>query len=306
MKALPRFFLLLALGVGAGRAQSQDFVENYDTIYNSLTVERRGQIVELRARARGSEALESAVDLSDPLQLVVAYTRSLYGALYLQPQPKRVLMIGLGGAGFHRLFAAAYPESLLQTVELDPMVFELCRSRMQFAPTLKTPVAIMDGRMFVKRDKQQWDWLILDAFRGGFVPPHLKTEEFYRECAARLSDRGVFISNLHATTELYYSDLKTIQAVFPQVVLFGVDGRGNVIACAVKYRTPVITDPAKWPAAATLAQPAFAGRLDLEQIRGEVIPLPTERVKKARVLSDDFSPVEFLDTLKANNADNRK
>ena len=305
MNVLLRFLLLLVLAA-VGRAQSQDFIENFDTIYNSLTVERRGQIVELRARARGSEALESAVDLSDPLQLVVAYTRSLYGALYLQPQPKRVLMIGLGGAGFHRLFAAAYPESVLQTVELDPMVYELCRSRMEFKPTPNTPVAIMDGRMFVKRDKQQWDWLILDAFRGGFVPPHLKTEEFYRECAARLSDRGVFISNLHATSELYFSDVKTIQAVFPQVVLFGVDGRGNVIACAVKYRTPVITDPAKWPAAATLARPAFAGRLDLEQIRGEVIPLPTEYMKKARVLSDDFAPVEFLDALKANNADNRK
>jgi spermidine synthase len=304
---LPRLlFGVVTMAALAGLARSQDSLENFDTIYNSLTVERRGQIVELRARARGSEALESAVDLSDPMNLVVAYTRSLYGALFIQPQPKRVMMIGLGGAGFHRLFSAAYPDALLQTVELDPMVFELCRTRMGFKPTPNTPVTIMDGRMFVKRDRQLWDWLILDAFRGGFVPPHLKTEEFYRECAARLSERGVFISNLHATTELYYSDVKTIQAVFPQVVLLGVDGRGNVIACAVKYREPVITDPARWPAAATLNAPAFEGRLNLEAIRAEHIPIPTAHLRKARVLSDDFAPVEFLDTLKTNNADNRK
>jgi spermidine synthase len=257
--------------------------------------------VELRARFRGSEALESAVDLSDPLRLVVAYTRSLYGALFLQPQPKRVLMVGLGGAGFHRLFAEAYPQALLQTVELDPMVFELCRNRMQFKPTANTPVSIMDGRMFIKRNREQWDWLILDAFRGDFVPPHLKTEEFYRECAARLSDRGVFVSNLHATSDLYFSDLKTIQAVFPQVVLFGVDGRGNVIACAVKYRDPVITDPTKWPAPASLSLPAFAGRLDLEKVRAEVIPIPVNDVARGRVLSDDFAPVEFLNAAKTNN-----
>jgi spermidine synthase len=306
MNSLRRILLpTLALAL-AGGARGQNTVEYFDTIYNSLAIERQGTIVELRARARGSEALESAVDLADPLRLVVAYTKSLYGALFIQPQPKRVLMIGLGGAGFHRLFSAAYPDSLLQTVELDPMVYELCRTRMEFKPTAKTPVSIMDGRMFVKRDRQQWDWLILDAFRGGFVPPHLKTEEFYRECAARLSERGVFISNLHATTELYYSDLKTIQAVFPQVVLLGVDGRGNVIALAVKYRDPVITDPAKWPTAASLTVPVMAGRLDLAQIREEVIPIPTDRMKKARVLTDDFSPVEFLDTLRANNADNRK
>lgn len=296
----------LALGAAGGRAAETNFVEQFDTIYNSLTVERRGDLVELRARARGSEALESAVDLSDPLRLVIPYTRSLYGALFFHPQPKRVLMIGLGGAGFHRLFSAAYPDALLQTVELDPKVFELCQARMQFQPTKNTPVAVQDGRMFVKRDRQQWDWLILDAFRGGFVPPHLKTEEFYRECAARLSERGVFVSNLHATTELFYSDVKTIQAVFPQVVLFNTDGRGNVIAFAVKYRTPVITDPAKWPAAAALMAPAFQGRLDLTAVRQEHIAIPEAQVARAKVMTDDFAPVEFLDTLKSNNADGRK
>ncbi|HVS53315.1 MAG TPA: fused MFS/spermidine synthase [Opitutaceae bacterium] len=286
-------------------AESGDYVESFDTTYNSLTVEKRGSIVELRARSRRGEALESAVDLSDPLTLVVPYTRSLYAGLFFQPQPQRVLMIGLGGAGFHRLFAAAYPDALLQTVELDPKVLELCEQRLAFKPTARTPVAVMDGRMFVKRDKQTWDWIVLDAFRGGFVPPHLKTEEFYRECAARLSEHGVFISNLHATSELYHADIKTILAVFPQVVLFGTAGRGNVIACAVKYRTPDITDPAKWPAAAQLAPPAFAGRLDLEQIRAERIDVPLVALKNVRVLTDDFAPVEFLDAVKSNNTTER-
>lgn len=94
---LPKLFLWCAAvaAVDAGAVRAADFIEQHDTIYNSLTVERRGNIVELRARARGTEALESAVDLSDPLRLVVHYTRSLYGALYLHPQPKRVLMVGL-------------------------------------------------------------------------------------------------------------------------------------------------------------------------------------------------------------------
>jgi spermidine synthase len=262
--------------------------------------------VELRARARGSEALESAIDLTDPLQQVVPYTRSLYGALFIQPNPQRVLMIGLGGAAFHRLFTAAFPKALVQTVELDPKVLELCQTKMAFKPTAQTPVTIMDGRMFVKRNREQWDWLILDAFRGGFVPPHLKTEEFYRECAARLSERGVFISNLHATSELYYSDIKTIQAVFPQVVLFETRGRGNVIAVAVKYRSPVITDPAKWPSAASLEKPVFKERLDLADVRDEHVPIPVDRMRNAKVLTDDFAPVEFLDALKSNNADGKK
>ncbi len=295
----------LLLGSVVSAAESRNEVEHFDTAYNSLTIERKGSLVELRARSRRGEALESAVDLADPLRLVVPYTRTLYAGLFFQPRPGRVLMIGLGGAGFHRLFTAAFPAALLQTVELDPKVFELCQSRLAFAPTDRTPVALLDGRMFVKRDRTRWDWIILDAFRGGYVPAHLKTEEFYRECAARLADRGVFITNLHAGTELFYSDIRTIQAVFPQVALFATEGSGNVIACAVKYREPAVTDPAAWPDPATLLDPALAGRLDLAAIRAERIALPVDVLENARVLTDDFAPVEFLDTVKTNNTSPR-
>ena len=101
MKILRLVFFLVSL-VAYSAAADGDFVEHFDTIYNSLTVEKRGNIVELRARARGSEALESAVDLSDPLQLVVHYTRSLYGALFIQPKPESLGESGAGAPGEQR------------------------------------------------------------------------------------------------------------------------------------------------------------------------------------------------------------
>jgi spermidine synthase len=302
MKALRLILALPLLGAALTAAEGPATIERFDTAYNSLTIERKGSVVEMRARSRRGEALESAVDLADPLRLVVPYTRTLYAGLFFQPKPERVLMIGLGGAGFHRLFTTAFPASLLQTVELDPKVYELARSHLAFKPTDRTPVALLDGRMYIKRDRSRWDWIILDAFRGGYVPAHLKTAEFYQECAARLSDRGVFISNLHTGTELFYSDIKTIQTVFPQVVLFATGGSGNVIICAVKYREPVVTDPAGWPAPETLLDPALAGRLDLAAIKAERIDLPARQMKAADVLTDDFAPVEFLDTVKTNNS----
>ena len=292
-----RFLLVL---VSAAALSGADYVERYDTLYNSLTIERRGTQVELRAKSREGDYLESAVDLADPLNLVVPYTRSLYGGLFFQPKPQTVLMIGLGGAGFHRLFMAAYPEVLLQSVELDPKVVELTRERRYFTPTANSPIATVDGRQFVKRSREKWDWLILDAFRGGYVPPHLKTKEFYEECAARMSDEGVFITNLHSGTELYYADLKTLRTVFPQVILFQTKNRGNVIAFAVKYASPDMTNPARWPPTAELSAP-LQGRLDLASIRAEVIPWPTARVARAKVMTDDFSPVEFLDAMEENN-----
>lgn len=147
-----------------GNGSSSDFTELHDTVYNTLVVARRGPIVELRGKARQTEAIESAVDLRDTLRLVVPYTRTLYGALFLKPSPSKVLMVGLGGAGFHRLFVAAFPEATLHTVELDPKVLELSKKYMGFEPARNTPVTLMDGRMFIKRTEMRWDWLILDAY----------------------------------------------------------------------------------------------------------------------------------------------
>ncbi|MBC7367437.1 MAG: fused MFS/spermidine synthase [Undibacterium sp.] len=304
MKSFRCLCFLGWFATAAAQAAPSDYVEDYDTLYNNLTVEKTGSVVELRARSRAGEYLESAVDLADPLRLVVPYTRTLFAAGFLQAEPKNVLMIGLGGAGFHRVFVHAFPDARLQSVELDPKVFELCRTRLDFKPTAKTPVAVMDGRLFVKRNREQWDWLILDAFRGGFVPPHLKTQEFYRECAARVSERGVFVTNLHQDTALYAADLKTIQSVFPQVVLFETKGRGNIVVCAVKYRSPDMGVAANW-AALEKGNSKLAARIDLSALADERIAIPTEAVAKAQVLTDDFSPVEFLDASKANNTKKR-
>jgi spermidine synthase len=284
----------------AALAAGEDFIEHYDTVYNSLTVQRSGPIVELRAKLRGLDGVESAVDATNPRRLVQPYTRTFHAGLFFAPKPERVLMLGLGGAGFHRAFAAARPDVLLQTVELDPKVYELSQTRMGFVPTANTPVALMDGRMFIKRNREYWDWLILDAFRGGYVPPHLKTQEFYRECAARLGERGVLISNLIPGSALYFSDLKTLQSVFPQIVLFRSSDKFNVIACAVNYAEPAIGDEATWPDAVELTA-WLGGLVDMEKIRAERVPFPTEGMERAMVLTDDFAPVEFLDAINVNN-----
>ena len=305
MKPVPLLLAVLSglIATTALAAPKGNYVESFDTLYNSLTVEKRGTVVELRAHSRSTAYIESAVDLADPLRLVVPYTKTLYAGLFFVPNPQRVLMVGLGGAGFHRPFAESLPDTLLQTVELDAKVFELCQSHLGFKPTAKTPVAVMDGRLFVKRDKTKWDWLILDAFRGGFVPPHLKTQEFYRECAASLSERGVFITNLHPNSKLYESDLKTLRETFPQVVLFQTPVRSNVIACAVNYSTPVMTNPEAWASAAELTA-RMKGRVDLAEVKSWRVDFPALQ-KDAQVLTDDFAPVEFLDAMKTNNTGSR-
>jgi spermidine synthase len=288
------FIILSCASIGVSAEDTR--YEIFDTSYNTLIIEQRGTVVEMRSRRQRNEFSDSAVDLSDPLKLLHAHARLLFAPILFNPEPRRVLMIGLGGAAFHRVFAAAFPTATLQTAEIDEKVFELARSRMAFRPSEKTPVAIMDGRQYIKRHPEKWDWIILDAYRGGFVPPHLKTVEFYRECAARLNDRGVLVCNLLSRSGLFFSDLKTISNVFQQLAIFD-SGAGNVIACAVNYRLPALTDKSSWTASDKI-NPVVQKSANVVEVARYFRPIPTREMSWAQLLTDDFAPVEYLDSVK--------
>ena len=81
-------------------------------------------------------------------------------------------MIGLRGAGFHAVCRPSYSRALLQRSNSTRSLLAAPENCSAFKPTVRTPVTIMDGRLFVKRNKEEWDWIILDAFRGGYAPPH--------------------------------------------------------------------------------------------------------------------------------------
>jgi spermidine synthase len=203
----------------------------------------------------------------------------------------------LGGGGFHRLFNAAFTNALLQTAEIDPLALKLATAHMGFKTTPRNVVTIEDGRRFVRKNRQKWDWVILDAFHGGDVPFHLKTREFYREIGRILATNGVMIANLHGNNELFYCDVKTILSSFSQALFLRAAGRGNVIAVAAEYRTPLLleqlrtADRSQWP-------PVLWGYIDFDEIATSVVDVQPQGDVRGRLLTDDFAPAEYYNVRK--------
>lgn len=265
----------------------------YESLYTHYSIVKSGTIVELRHLRKTGAWLESAVDLSDPPSQVVHYTRTLFAGSFFADYPKQVLMIGLGGGGFNRLFNAAFTTATLQTVDVDKMALEVAQKHMGFTTSDRNKVEIMDGRQYVRRTKEKWDWVILDAFNGGYIPFHLKTREFYEQIKKAMAPEGVLISNLHEGTMLYDSDVKTLQSCFAQVMLFEVPEAGNVIAIAVKYDSPKMTDRIE-KYQTGLANATLRKYLDLDAIKKSIILRPEQKQAKGDVLTDDYCPVEYL------------
>ena len=176
------------------------------------------------------------------------------------------------------------------------MILEVAKTHTQFREAERNKVVINDGRRYLQRSKDKWDWIILDAYvRNSQVPPHLTTLEFYQVVKDHLEDDGVFAANVHAGTALFQSNVKTMTAAFPQVAFFPVADTGSVIAMAVKFRGPDLrqaiaqADIGKLPALAAFGVDFAGMKQGWLTARDLAIPRDT------RLLSDDFAPAEFLD-----------
>lgn len=261
------------------------------SLYNQIIVERDGHLVDLRFQTGHRVPRQTAVDLSDPERLVIPYTRTMLAAALVQPDPRRILQIGLGGGALNRYLRLAWPEARLTTVELDPAVRDVAVEHMGFQPGDKDRVVIEDGRAFVRKNTETWDWILVDAYREGTVPPHLKTREFYTLLKNRLAPGGVVALNLHRGNRLFASDQATLRAVFPEVHLFTVPGTGNAVALAFTGPAP---DFATINPANPISQGSHAKTLHdhLTQAAQNHAGAVTE--SGASVLTDDYSPAEFL------------
>lgn len=266
------------------------------SVYNWIRIERDGPVVGLQRLDNGATA--SAINISEPRQLEIPYTRTIFGAALVSPNPRQILNIGLGAGAINRLIEPTFKTSVMTTAEVDPMMLDLAKTYTKFQTDGRNQVVIEDGRRYLGRSNQKWDWIVLDAYvRRSQVPQQFTTLEFYNLVISKLSDRGVFIDNLISGSRLFQSNVKTLESAFPQVVFFRVPPLGgNVIAMAVKYKEPALADEIKNSDFKGLPQLDGWG-VDYQAIRQQLVlpkemPVPDD----IKVLTDDFAPVEILDT----------
>jgi predicted O-methyltransferase YrrM len=120
-----------------------------------------------------------------------AHIHALYG-LTLQQSGKRVLMIGCGGGTLGTMLLQAGRH--LSIVEIDKASFRLAKRYFGLSPDVVCHVA--DGLTFMKKVRRRYDTLIIDAFIGENIPPHLTGPAFFQAAARCLRKGGVVLVNV--------------------------------------------------------------------------------------------------------------
>jgi SAM-dependent methyltransferase len=236
------------------------------------------------------------VDLADPRELGFRYILWFADAsadlLAASGGDVDVLHVGGGGFTFPHYLAAVAPASRHVVLELDPEVLAIAREELGFAPSRAIDVRLGDARLGIRSiATDSADLVVGDAFGGLSVPWHLTTREFLAEIDRVLRPGGRYVMNLIDGPELRFARAETatlratwrhVAVIAPRSALIG-DGGSNVVLVA--SRDPIDADAlvARLLGRGDAVTEVLASAQALDLFVGE-----------ARVLTDDFAPVDQL------------
>ncbi len=220
-----------------------------------------GQNQHTRSLYFGNDAKQSCMDLFQPQRLVLSYTRAMMASLLFQPQPQKILVIGLGGGSIAKFLLQYYPDCSVDIVEIRADVVKIAHDYFKLPEDNRVQIFIDDVSRFLRNKNgryQQYDLILIDAFNHDGVSESIKSFEFFEHCYERLGDRGVVATNLWNDKNDHGREInQMMENIFNNNVLnLPVPDRGNVIVFTAKDKHTLLL-----PKTSSIAN-------DLEQIQG--------------------------------------
>jgi spermidine synthase len=282
----------VALALLTTSARADTVVHTERSLYRQILVYDDEELRCMRF-TRQTGGRQSCIDRAHPQRVVFDYVRMMLASLAVNPAPKSILIVGLGGGTLVDVLVRALPDADIDVAEIDPAVVRVATQFFGLRPSPRVHVHEEDGRVYVKRALRagkRYDLVMLDAFDHEYIPEHLLTQEYLREVKGLLTPGGIVAANTFSTSRLYDHESATYASVFGP--FYNVKSNNRVI----------IARPDGLPDAATL-------RANAERVRPVLAPFEVDPLKiverfdtrpdwreDARILTDKYSPSNLLNT----------
>jgi spermidine synthase len=185
----------------------------------------------------GSEWVQGAMRIARPWALELEYTREMMLCLALRADdawPKRVLQVGLGAASITKFLYRHRPDCHQTIVEINPAVVHVARQMFKLPhDDTRLAIHVEDGIAWMKQNHKKYDLIIVDGYDENARFGGLGSEDFYRDCAKRLSKTGLLTLNLFGRSRGYARQIESLNNAFSQRVLaLPANPEGNAVAFA--------------------------------------------------------------------------
>src|SRR5581483_2847383 len=138
--------LAIAIMLVAAPAQAETIVHTERSLYRNIVVYDESGMRCMKFSRAALAGRQSCQFLRDPQRLVFRYTQMMMGALYLDPEPHRILVVGLGGGTLPTALGNLASTTQVDVVEIDPAVTRVAQTYFGFKPGSKVHVFEEDGR----------------------------------------------------------------------------------------------------------------------------------------------------------------
>lgn len=288
---------LVALGIGLSLQSvslAAELIHEEKSLYRDINVMQTGSRRCLIFNVHRGDRNQTCVDVDNRDELIFSYTKMSFAGLLLNPEPKKILIAGLGGGTLPLAFNDMFPDAEIDVVEVDQAVVNVAKGFFFFEENANMRVDVNDARVFVKRAGilgEKYDFIILDAFGGDYIPEHLLTQEFLEEVKAIMTDDAVLVANTFSTSRFYDHESVTYQRVFGEFYNFKLPTSGNRI---------IITQLEPLPPRGNLVAEAQALAPRLEKYGVPLLEYPNRLSTRVdwdmsrRILTDQYSPANLL------------
>lgn len=221
-----------------------------------------------------------------PEYLGFAYTKVAFVGLALAEEPRRIMVVGVGGGTMPMFLRRYYPNAVIDAVDIDPDVVHVAKEYFGLREDERLKTHVGDGRAFVEKARQPYDVIFLDAFGTRNVPAHLTTLEFMRAVRKAVKPSGVVVWNIwgRSANPLYDSMVRTYQEAFDEVYLLDVPGTTNKILFGLSRKQQL--DRAALVQLARKTGAAKDFQFDLADIQEGQFHDLSQKSKAGRVLRD--------------------
>jgi spermidine synthase len=202
--------------------------------------------------------VQTVMRLDDPDALVSAYTRKMMAFLLFNPNPKKIVMVGLGGGSLAKFCYRNLPKTRISVVEVDERVIALREEFHIPSDDHRFRIVCDDGARYISHSSQPIDIVMVDAFDPIGLAPTLADTDFYERASRRLASNGMLVMNFSGEPERYITHMKRIRAAIDgSALLVPVIADDNLLLFAFKKRIPWPTT-AKYESRAQRLQSRFA------------------------------------------------
>ena len=183
--------------------------------------------------------VQSTMRLDAPDALVARYLKKMMAFLLVLPQPKHILMIGLGGGSLTKFCFRNLPTARITVLEISADVIAMRDEFMIPADDERLRIVHAEGAEYVRNARDSYDVILVDAFDADGISPWLSEAAFFDDARRRLTSTGILVMNLNGEPTRYGPALHGISSAFAGATLaLQVHGRHNLVLYGVKGADP--------------------------------------------------------------------